>query len=56
MRICLISREFPPETGWGGIATFVHDLALGLHEIGQEVEVIALSDTDQESETENMKA
>lgn len=43
MRICLISREFPPETGWGGIATFVHDLALGLREVGQEVEVIALS-------------
>src|SRR5260221_612359 len=43
MRICLISREFPPDTGWGGIATFVHDLALGLKEIGQEVEVIALS-------------
>lgn len=43
MRICLISREFPPDTGWGGIATFVHDLALGLAEIGAEVEVIALS-------------
>jgi hypothetical protein len=43
LRICLISREFPPDTGWGGIATFVHDLALGLAEIGAEVEVIALS-------------
>lgn len=43
MRICLISREFPPDTGWGGIGTFVHDLALGLKEIGQEVEVISLS-------------
>ncbi len=43
MRICLISREFPPDTGWGGIATFVHDLALGLQEIGHEVEVIALA-------------
>jgi glycogen(starch) synthase len=52
MRICLISREFPPETGWGGIATFVHDLALGLHEIDQDVEVIALSNTDQDSEIE----
>jgi glycosyltransferase involved in cell wall biosynthesis len=49
MRICLISREFPPETGWGGIATFVHDLALGLHEVGQEVEVIALSHDSQDS-------
>lgn len=43
MRICLISREFPPDTGWGGIGTFVHDLALGLKEIGQDVEVITLS-------------
>lgn len=43
MRICLISREFPPDTGWGGIATFVHDLALGLSEIGHEVEVVALA-------------
>lgn len=50
MRICLISREFPPDTGWGGIGTFVHDLALGLKEIGQEVEVITLS-KDQSSST-----
>ena len=43
MRVCLISREFPPDTGWGGIATFVHDLALGLKETGHQVEVIALA-------------
>ncbi|MBX9670519.1 MAG: glycosyltransferase family 4 protein [Candidatus Obscuribacterales bacterium] len=49
MRICLISREFPPDTGWGGIGTFVHDLALGLKEIGQEVEVISLSKDSTES-------
>ena len=49
MRICLISREFPPDTGWGGIATFVHDLALGLAEVGQDVEVIALSANGQDS-------
>lgn len=49
MRICLISREFPPDTGWGGIATFVHDLALGLVEIGHEVEVIALAADEKDS-------
>jgi glycogen synthase len=49
MRICLISREFPPDTGWGGIGTFVHDLALGLSEIGQDVEVISLSSDGQNS-------
>lgn len=49
MRICLISREFPPDTGWGGIGTFVHSLALGLKEVGQEVEVICLSKDGQNS-------
>lgn len=43
MRVCLISREFPPETGWGGMGTFMYDLALGLSELGNEVEVISLS-------------
>ena len=43
MRICLISREYPPETGFGGIATFTRHLAHGLKEIGHDVEVIALS-------------
>ncbi len=52
MRICLISREFPPDTGWGGIATFVHDLALGLKEIGHEVEVIALAADNREKTVE----
>ena len=49
MRICLFSREFPPDTGWGGIGTFVHDLALGLKENGEEVEVISLSADGKES-------
>ena len=43
MRICLISREYPPETGWGGIATFTRHLALGLSEIGHTVHVVSLS-------------
>jgi glycosyltransferase involved in cell wall biosynthesis len=43
MRICLISREYPPDTGWGGIATFANHLALGLTALGHEVEVIALA-------------
>jgi glycosyltransferase involved in cell wall biosynthesis len=44
MRICLISREYPPETGWGGIATFTRHLAHGLHELGHDVEVVALAE------------
>lgn len=47
MRICLISREYPPETGWGGIATFAQHLALGLRDLGHEVEVIALAEGEE---------
>ncbi|HEY9870019.1 MAG TPA: glycosyltransferase family 4 protein [Candidatus Obscuribacterales bacterium] len=43
MRVCLISREYPPDTGWGGIATFAHHLAHGLVSLGHEVEVVALA-------------
>jgi len=43
MRICLISREYPPETGWGGIGTFTHHLANGLTKLGHDVEVVSLS-------------
>ena len=39
----MISREYPPDTGWGGIATFANHLAQGLKELGHEVEVIALA-------------
>ncbi|HEY9793565.1 MAG TPA: glycosyltransferase family 4 protein [Candidatus Obscuribacterales bacterium] len=44
MRICLISREYPPDTGWGGIATFTRHLAHGLHELGHEVHVVSLAE------------
>lgn len=43
MRICLISREYPPETGWGGIGTFTHHLARGLTAQGHDVHVVSLS-------------
>ena len=43
MRICLISREYPPETGFGGIATFTKHLAHGLKNLGHDVVVIALA-------------
>ncbi|MCK4872212.1 MAG: glycosyltransferase family 4 protein [Phycisphaerales bacterium] len=41
MRIALITREYPPETGWGGIATFYHRFAHALCEQGHDVEVFA---------------
>lgn len=43
MRVCLISREYPPDTGFGGIATFTRHLAHGLALNGHEVEVVSLS-------------
>ncbi|MBS1989154.1 MAG: glycosyltransferase family 4 protein [Cyanobacteria bacterium SZAS LIN-3] len=43
MRICLISREYPPETGFGGIATFTRHLAMGLKALGHDVEVVCLA-------------
>jgi glycogen(starch) synthase len=39
--ICLISEELPPETGWGGIGTYSHNLARGLVALGHRVHVIA---------------
>lgn len=43
MRVCLISREYPPETGFGGIATFTQHLAHGLASLGHDVEVVSLA-------------
>src|SRR3989344_2993058 len=43
MRICFISMEYPPETGWGGIGTYLDNLTHTLAEMGHEVHVIARS-------------
>src|SRR5271156_1393130 len=43
MRICLISPEYPPDTGWGGTGSYIYQLARGLKELGQEVQVISLA-------------
>jgi len=40
MNIALLTREFPPDTVWGGQARTYHDLARGLKELGHEVHVI----------------
>lgn len=53
LRICLISREYPPETGWGGIATFANHLACGLVALGHEVEVVALAKDKAKTVKEN---
>src|SRR3990172_8383945 len=43
MKICLISEEFPPETGWGGIGTHTYNLSLALTELGHKVHVVSKS-------------
>jgi glycosyltransferase involved in cell wall biosynthesis len=39
--VCLLTEEYPKETGWGGIATYNYNLAHGLAAAGHNVYVIA---------------
>jgi glycogen synthase len=43
LRICLISREYPPDTGWGGIGAYTFQHARALKELGHDVEVVSLT-------------
>lgn len=43
MRICMISREFPPETHTGGIGTYTYKTSATLAKMGHEVHVITAS-------------
>lgn len=47
MNIVLVSREYPPETGWGGIGTYTYHLAHGLLRANQQVKVLSLSPSGQ---------
>jgi glycogen synthase len=50
MRICIISREYPPDTGWGGIGAYSFLHANTLAELGHDVEVISLTKEEVSSE------
>ncbi len=50
MRICLVSQEYPPETGGGGIGTQTYLKAQGLSARGHEVHVVSAS-CDREERT-----
>jgi len=41
LRILLLSQEYPPDTGWGGIGVYSQLLAIQLTQNGHHVEVIA---------------
>jgi hypothetical protein len=43
MNILLVSQEYPPETGWGGIGTYTFHLAHGLRRQGHTVWVLSRS-------------
>ena len=47
MIICLISQEYPPDTNWGGIATYTQVLARQLVKMSQQVHVIALAEEEE---------
>jgi glycosyltransferase involved in cell wall biosynthesis/ubiquinone/menaquinone biosynthesis C-methylase UbiE len=53
MNICLISQEYPPDTNWGGIATYTQVLARQLVTMGQQVHVVTLA-VDKEFVAEDM--
>ncbi len=52
MHICLISQEYPPDTGWGGIGSYTYEMAHGLAKHGHKVTVISRAIT-QEKIVEN---
>lgn len=43
MRVLIVSQEYPPETGWGGIGSYVHILAHALAGRGAEVHVLSVA-------------
>lgn len=43
MKICFVSQELPPETGWGGIGTHVYNLSIALARLGHDISVVSKS-------------
>jgi len=46
MKIVLLTREYPPDTSWGGVATYYYSLATALVRRGHEVYVICQAVTE----------
>ena len=49
MHIALVTREYPPDTAWGGIGSFYHYFAVALATAGHSVEVFCQSISDERS-------
>ena len=43
MNVCLVTREYPPETGRSGVGTYMHSIAHALQELGNKVIVVSYS-------------
>ena len=43
MIICLVCREFPPESGVSGTGTYMHSIAKGLERLGHQITVVSYS-------------
>src|SRR5690349_21831002 len=43
MRVLLVSQEMPPETGWGGIGTYVNTISRALATRGCDVHVLSVA-------------
>lgn len=56
MRICLLSREYPPDTGWGGVGTYTYHIAHGLAGRGHDVNVVCLAAKGQPDSTVTTEA
>ncbi len=52
LHVCFLSQEYPPQTGWGGIGAYTHELAHGLARAGQKVTVISLAEREEETVTQ----
>jgi glycosyltransferase involved in cell wall biosynthesis len=52
MRALLVSQEYPPETHWGGIATYLGTLAPALAGLGVEVHVLSVAPGQDRSSVE----
>lgn len=48
MKILFVSQEYPPETGWGGIGTYVHVTAHALARRGHTVHVLSTAQDQRE--------
>jgi glycosyltransferase involved in cell wall biosynthesis len=49
MHIALVTREYPPDTAWGGIGSFYHYFSVALAAVGHSVEVFCQSISDERS-------